>query len=249
MQAKRNEHALKEDEDSHTRRADVEDDLLKYVHAHLDLGPYQHHHDSNRQHHDERDHVHKGRAGEDPQPLWQARIEEAVVERDDHARDEKCAGNAHVQRANACNGRDALRAPGAGREVNAQLGRPGREHRAHKVVEREVGDKRLEAAAARLLLGKANGKRHGKEQRKLVEDRPTAVENHGPALGPGGAGRRDGPHDGLGGEERSQTHHDPRKGEEHGGREERAAKPLDGLHHDVIPLSARERTAPRAATL
>lgn len=89
----------------------------------------------------------------------------------------------------------------------------------------------------------------GVKEPVVEHDHHAGDEQHSPGFCPGGVCGRNWPHDGLGGEERAQPHHDPREGEEHGRREERAAKPLDCLHHAATPSRRAKRTVPRAPTL
>ena len=235
VQAEGDERALQEGEDPHTGQADRCHEALEGADAVLHVRPHQAGDERGGKHHEERDHVDERGAGEHAEPLGKLGLEELVVQRDDDAGDGEGADHAHVERLDARDHGETRRAAGLSGEIDTEGRAPLGQHRGHEIVEGEVGDEHFHAAARVLLVGQADGQRDRKQQRQLVEDRPTALQDHVPHAVPQRIGSRQWAEDDLGGEQRAETDHHASERKEKHRREHGTAELLDLLHHGRLP--------------
>ena len=161
MQTERDESALKEGEHAHAQGAGGCHEALEGTDAVLDMGPAEAGKEGNREHHEERDDVDEGGTGKDAQPFGQFDLVELVVDGNHDAGDSESADHAHVERLDRGDHGKSGRSAHLGGEVDTEEAAPLREQRAHEVLEREVAHKSFHAATSVLLIGEANGKRHG----------------------------------------------------------------------------------------
>ena len=182
VQAERDQQAFEQDENPDAQRARALNESLKGQHTKLHLRPYERRDQRDRNHDEKADHEYEGGAVERTQPVGQFGVIKLVVQPDNNARNSQRADHAHVERLDVGDHRKAARAADLGGKVHAECCAPLGEHRAQEVVEGQIEDKRLHAAARILLLCHADWQRHRKQQRKLIEHRPAALQDHVPAL-------------------------------------------------------------------
>ena len=124
---------------------------------------------------------------EGAEPIGNLGIVEAVMDRDDGCRHRQRADNAGVERLDAVDDGDAASGGQKRRVLKPKVVSAQLNDLAQKETVGKIGYERLEAAACRLLLGKADRQRYGKKEWKALKDRPRAALDDGPENVPGGS--------------------------------------------------------------
>ena len=124
---------------------------------------------------------------EGAEPIGNLGIVEAVMDRDDGCRHRQRADNAGVERLDAVDDGDAASGGQKRRVLKPKVVSAQLNDLAQKETVGKIGYERLEAAACRLLLGKADRQRYGKKEWKALKDRPRAALHDSPENVPGGS--------------------------------------------------------------
>ena len=232
MQARRDQNALKEGKDAHAKRTGGKDESLEGRDCGLNVRPYQASDNCDRNHDKETDHVDEHGAGEHAQPLGQLGIKVLVVQHRGDTRDNERAHDAHVERLDARDGGKTGAATSLDGEVNAKGWTPLAQNRAYKVVKGKVDGYSFHAAACVLLVRERDRQSHAEQQRHLVKERPSALEQNIPAVKPQMTRGGHLAEDRLGGKQRAQADDDSGECEENCRSIHCTAKTLYLLHHD-----------------
>jgi hypothetical protein len=154
---------------------------------------------------------------------------------DDGCRHRQRADNAGVERLDAIDDGDAACGGQRRRILKPKVVTAQLNDFAQKEAVGKIGHERLEAAACRLFLGKADRQCYGKKERKAFKDCPRAALNDSPKNVPRGSVYGEVADDIRRRCEGGDTDHKARYGKQHGGREHCPAKALDFLQHVLPP--------------
>ena len=154
---------------------------------------------------------------------------------DDGGRYRQRADNAGVERLDAVDDGDAAGGGQRRRVLKSKVVAAQLNDLAQKEAIGKIGHECLEAAARRLLLGKADGQRYGKKQWEAFKDRPRAALDDSPKNIPRGSVYGEVADDVRRRCEGGDADHKARYGKQHGGREHCPAKALDFLQHVLPP--------------
>lgn len=196
------------------------------------MRPYQAGDNSDRNHNEETDHIDEHGAREHAQPLRKFGVEVLVVKHRGNTRNDKRAHDAHIKRFDACDSGKTSTAARLDRVVDPKDRAPLPQDCAYKVVEGKVDGQSLHAAASVLLVRERDWQRYAKQQRHLVKERPTTLEQHIPAIKPKMTRSGHLAKDRLGGKQRTQADDDSGKCEKNCRRVHCTAETLYLLHHD-----------------
>ena len=232
VQACRNQHALEESKDAHAERTGGKNESLEGGDSSLNMRPHQAGDKSDRNHNEETDHIDEHGTREHAQPLRKFGVEELVMQHRGDTRDNERAHDAHVKRFDACDSGKTSTAARLDRIVDTKDRAPLPQDCAYKVVEGKVDGQSLHAAASVLLVRERDWQRYAKQQRHLVKERPTTLEQHIPAIKPKMTRSGHLAKDRLGGKQRTQADDDSGKCEKNCRRVHCTAETLYLLHHD-----------------
>ena len=174
-------------------------------------------------------------AREGAEPIGHLGVVEAIVDRNDDGRDCQRSDNAGVERLDAVDDGDAASGDQRRRVLKSKIVAAQLNDLAQKEAVGKIGHECLEAATCRLLLGKADGQRYGKKERKAFKDRPRAALDDSPENVPRGSVYGEVADDVRGCCESGDADHKARYGKQHSGREHCPAKALDFLQHGLPP--------------
>ena len=184
MQTCWQQDALRESISPDSHQSTGLEEILELHDGMLHSRPYQAEKESYGNHHGKAHSHHKGRAFENPQPVGDIGIIEAVVEPGRHTSNEDSSQHAHVQsldigyhgQPRACSRFLAV--------INPEVSAVQSEEAGNEIIEEHVDDKALHSTAGRLLLGKTDGHGDGKEDRHLGEHRPGTLFYYKPEIIP-----------------------------------------------------------------
>ena len=181
------ERSLQKHKDAHAKGADARKCMAQRF-GHCVYGGHDGGRDSGKGKHGKKaDEVDQRGAREGAEPIGNLGIVEAVMDGDDGCRYRQRADNAGVERLDAVDDGDAASGGQRRRVLKSKIVSAQLNDLAQKEAVGKIGHECLEAATCRLFLGKADGQRYSKKERKALKDRPRAALDDGPKNVPRGS--------------------------------------------------------------